>query len=372
MTELIAVSDFILDGRTLVRLLDAARTDEAAVATRLGLRPVRTPAEAIDGEPDLVLRYVDELPIHGRIRTAGRDEGAWTDDAFVIRRGPRPVALVPFEAIGRSAAEILAVRGTGAPAKLVSLLNLALLGGERIAVHAAAVVHGGLGIAACGWSGSGKTEVLLGFMERGARYVGDEWVHASATGMTGLPTPVRVQDWHLEQLPNLRAAIGRGTRLRLTAAGTIDGAVDGLARRRFGGARRIARLARPLTGRRSVDVAPARLFGADRIATGVPLDRLFLLETGLDETVRVEPIDASTVADRLALAHVHHRRELLAWYWQSRYAFPERTNDHLERSEAIERTRLAELFAGRPAYRVEHPHRVSLARLADDMERSLS
>jgi hypothetical protein len=372
MTEPIAVSEFRLDGRTLVRLFDADRADEAAVAARLGLRPLRAPTSVVDGAPDLVLRYVDELPISGRIRTAGRDEGAWTDDAFVIRRGSRPVALVPFEAIGRSAAEILVVRGTGAPAKLVSLLNLALLGGERIAVHAAAVVHGGLGIAACGWSGSGKTEVLLAFTDRGARYVGDEWIHASAAGMTGLPTPVRVQDWHLEQLPELRAAIGRGTRLRLTAAGAIDGVVDGLSRRRIGGSRRIARLARPLAGRRWVDVPPARLFGADRIAAGVPLDRLFLLETGFDETVRVEPIDPATVADRLALAHVHHRRELLSWYWQSRYAFPERTNELLEQSAAVERRRLAELFAGRPAYRVEHPHSVSLVRLTDEMERALS
>ena len=370
MTEPRGVTELALDGRPLVRLIDAAASDERAVASRLGL-PATRGASGDDPLPDLVLRYVAELPIRGTLRTVGRDDGAFSDDAFVVRRGGRPVAVVPFEAIGQPGAELLVVRGSGAPARLVSLLNLALLAGERTAVHASAVVHAGLGLAACGWSGSGKTEVLLGFMARGARYVGDEWVHVSPAGMTGLPQPVRVQDWHLEQLPELRARIGRGARIRLATAGAVDGAAGRLARGPLPGGRRLARLARPISGRRAVDRSPARLFGADAIATGVPLDRLFLLETGVDDAIRVEPIDPLAVADRLAFAHVHHRRELLSWYWQSRYAFPDRANELLERIEAVERERLRARFAGRPAHRVDHPERVSIARLADEMERTL-
>ena len=374
-----SIVDFELAGRTLVRLVGPAPRDERDVGMRLGIAPRRTgeasaAAVAAGGAdaPDLVLRFVAELPVLGRLRTVGRDDGAFTETQFVVMRGGRPVAIVPFESIGRAGTEIVVARGTGAPARLVSLLNLALLGGDRIAIHASAVVHRGVGIAACGWSGSGKTEVLLGLMARGASYVGDEWVLASPRdGMTGLPQPVRIQDWHLDQLPALRSRIGLRARARLATAGTVTGIGDAIARAPVGGVARVGRLAGRVAGRRHVDIHPVRLFGREAVASRAPLDRLILLETWPDDEIHVEPIDPLAVADRLALAHVHHRRELIALYWQARFAFPDQTSNMLERIEAVERERLRALFAERPAHRLSHPHRVSTAGLADAVERHL-
>lgn len=392
--------DLRLDGHVLVRLLDPTPADRAAVERRLGLQGVPAsathpaqpgpagggdpappgpagagePAVASDapGEPELTLRYVDDLPLHGPLRTVGRDDGAFTDDAFVIRRGRRPIAIVPLERIGQPGAELMVLRGSGAPARLVSLVNLGLLGHGRIALHAAAVECDGRGIAACGWSGSGKTEVLLGYVARGARVVGDEWIHATpATGrLVGLPEPVRVQDWHLAQVPELADRIGRRARLAMRGAAVVErlSRTVGTAARPVPGSGLLRAGAGRAAGRRHRDIAPERLLPADRRAAATSLDVLYLLETGLDPAIRVEPIDPARVAARMALAHVHHRRALLDWYWQARYAFPDRTNPLLERIEAVERDRLETLFASRPAFRVDHPHAVDVRALVDAME----
>lgn len=372
MTAIESTTDLLLDGRPLLRLVDPTPADLRAVADRLGLAPADDDDASAGGgasahaSPVLVLRYVASLPISGTLRTVGRDDGAFDDDAFVIRAGSRPVAIVPFERIGQPGAEITVVRGTGVPGRLVSLLNLALLGHDRIALHASAVELDGLGIAACGWSGSGKTEAMLGLVHAGGRFVGDEWTVLDAGGrLVGLPERIRIQDWHAAQLPSLRDAIGSPAVLRMRAAAAAErgGRWLGRAPRRVPMIRAVGRGAARVGSRRHVDVPADVLFGPDRRAAATTLDRLVLLETSTDPRIRVEPIDPALVADRLALAHVHHRRELLGWYWQSRFAFPDRRNALLDQIESVERERLAAAFSGRPAIRVEHPHAVDIAAL---------
>jgi hypothetical protein len=361
------IVDFRLDGRTLVRLVGPANGDVRAARARLGLAPVAVDGplgDAAAGPAELTIRYVDELGVTGPLRSVGRDEGAYTDDAFVIRKGRRPIAIVPLERIGGDAAEIAMVRDSGVPASLVPLVNLGLLGHGRVALHGSAVVHEGRGIAAVGWSGGGKTDVLLGFMDRGARDVGDEWLHADPeTGrIVGLPEPIRVEAAHLEAFPALRERIPRRARAAMTAGRAI-GRVPGLDG--------TGRVTRRLGGRPYVDLPPAKLFGPERLADGTSLDVVVWLETGLGDRVRVEPIEPASVAERLAFAHIHHRRNLLALYWQMRYAFPDRSNALLDDIAAIERERLARCFAGRPAIRVEGPSNVDGRALVDAIEGAL-
>jgi hypothetical protein len=233
-----------------------------------------------------------------------------------------------------------------------------------VALHGSAVVHEGRGIAAVGWSGGGKTDVLLGFMDRGALAVGDEWLHADPeTGrIVGLPEPIRVEAAHLATFPRLRERIPRRARTGMTAGRAI-GRVPGLDG--------TGRVTRRLGGRPYVDLPPAKLFGADRLADGADLDVVVWLETGLGDRVQVEPIDPAAVAERLAFAHVHHRRNLLALYWQMRYAFPDRRNSLLDDIADIERDRIGRCFAGRPAIRVAGPSDIDGRALVDAIEGAL-
>jgi hypothetical protein len=359
--------EFRLDGRTLVRLVDPANGDVRAARARLGLAPIAVDGplgDATAGTAELTIRYVDELGITGPLRSVGRDEGAYTDDAFVLRKGSRPIAIVPLERIGGDGAEITMLRDTGVPSSLVPLVNLGLLGHGRVALHGSAVIHEGRGIAAVGWSGGGKTDVLLGFMDRGAQHVGDEWLHADPeTGrIVGLPEPIRVEAAHLAAFPALRERIPRRARAGMRAGRAI-GRVPGLD-----GSDRVTRR---LGGRRYVDLPPAKLFGPDRLADGVALDVVVWLETGLGDRVRVEPIDPAAAAERLAFAHVHHRRTLLALYWQMRYAFPDRASALLDDIAIIERDRIGRCIAGRPAIRVEGPSDVDGRALVDAIEGAL-
>jgi len=212
--------DYDLHGVVGVRLLGATPREIAAVDEQLG--PIRRPLQR---PPDVVIRFVEHLQPSGTVRLLGLDEAGFTDDAFLVLRGKqksRARVQIPMATLGQSC-EILCERGVLAVPLLIPILNLTALARGALPLHAAALQYGGKGILVTGWSKGGKTETLLAFMAQGARYIGDEWVYIDAQGdtMHGVPEPVRVWDWHLQQLPALRQALGAGTRLRLRLLRTL-------------------------------------------------------------------------------------------------------------------------------------------------------
>jgi hypothetical protein len=115
------------------------------------------------------------------------------------------------------------------------------------------------------------------------------------------------------------------------------------------------------------DIDPDVLFGSDRRATGVSLDVVYWMVPGDGKSIVVTDADPSDVAARMAVAHHHHRRNLLEAYWRFRYAFPERRNELIDDAEARERQLLGEALAGTRVFRVDHPKPVNLDQLAAAM-----
>ncbi len=211
-----------LHGLLTIGLVDADRSDVKVIARQLGPLPQ---IDAVGGDSDMTIRFVDRLDVRGTLRQLGR-EAAYGDDAFLVLRGRRKTTVrvkIPVAEIGTTPLEIVAERGLSAVPFLLPILMLTLLSKGVVPVHASAFVANGRGTLVTGWAKGGKSEALLAFADHGATYVGDEWVFVTADGaaMAGLPEPMRLWDWQLAMVPRLRRQIGLGRRLRLgTAAST--------------------------------------------------------------------------------------------------------------------------------------------------------
>ena len=165
--------DLDLHGIVGIRLLDAQERDVRTVVRQIG--PLVRP---LDGEPDIVVRFVDELPDAGRMTYAGWPDCAATDEDFYLLRGREGVAartLLPVDDVG-SRCEIVCERRAGHVPHLLAVINMTALRRGVLPLHASAFTYRGVGVLATGWGKGGKTEVLLALAARGARYVGDEWV----------------------------------------------------------------------------------------------------------------------------------------------------------------------------------------------------
>jgi hypothetical protein len=362
-----AGADFDLHGLAGVRLLDASPADVAAVTQQLGLDQT-----ALEREPDIVIRFVERLRPGSCVRHVGLGEAAFTDDAFLVVRSKHKAPArveIDFTQIGE-AIEIVCESGLPAVPFLVPILNLTVLAGGALPLHASAFVHDGTGVVATGWTKGGKTEALLAFAARGAEYVGDEWVYVAADGsrVHGIPEPIRVWGWHLRQLPQYEALVRRADRTRLRAIELFLGAERALRRVKpgRGPAGAVTRLAPLLKRQQFVDIAPARLFGRAG-AQSASFDRLFFLVSSDSPEFAVEPVDPLEVAERMVFSLQHERLDLTAAYLKYRFAFPAAANPFIEQLEEIQRKALAQAFAGKPAFVVHHPYPCSLDALFEAM-----
>lgn len=359
--------DFDLHGLAGIRLLGAAPADVAVVRRQLGLAPGQ-----LDREPDVVIRFVDRLATGSRIRFVGLGEAAFTDDAFLVLRSKHKAPArveIDLAQIGETV-EIVCERGLPAVPFLVPILNLTVLAGGAVPLHASAFVHRGTGVVATGWTKGGKTEALLAFAAHGSRYVGDEWVYVTGDGsrVHGLPEPIRIWGWHLRQLPQYEALVGRADRTRLRAIELFLGSERAMRRVRVGTrpSRALTRLAPLLSRQLFVDVEPERLFGrAD--AQSAAFDRLFFLVSSDAPEIAVEPVDPLEVGERMVFSLQHERLDFLAAYLKYRFAFPAAVNPFLEQVEEIQRQALARAFAGKAAFVVHHPYPCSLEALHEAM-----
>jgi hypothetical protein len=350
--------DYDLHGIAGVRLVGARSPDAAVVDRQLG--GLRAPLRR---DPDVLVRFVDHLEVPRPVRLLGAGEAAFTDDAFLLLRSrhkARARVRVDVERLG-AGGEIVVERGAPAVPLLVAIVNLAALANGALALHASAFAYRGLGIVATGWSKGGKTEALLAFMQRGARFVGDEWVYIAPEGdrVHGLPEPIRLWDWHLRQLPAVRGRVARRDRVLLgplrVAAGTAG---------RRAPARRLAAL---LERQLHVDAAPSRLFDPEAIALSAGFDRLFLMRSWEDPDVRVAAIGGDEIAARMAFSLRHERAPLVACYEQFRFAFPDRVNPLIEQAPERERALLDRFLGSRAAHAVDHPYPVRFDALFEAM-----
>jgi hypothetical protein len=355
--------DFDLHGLAGVGVVDATPRDVAVVARQLGPLPRR-----LDREPDVSIRFVDRLEPAGRLRYLGAREAGWADDGFYVLRSRKQPAMVrlPIDRIG-GVCEIVCQRGLPAVPFLIATLNLTVLVNGGLPLHAGAFELDGRGVLVTGWSKGGKTELLMAATRAGARYIGDEWVYLTADGaMHGIPEPVRLWDWHLDQLPDVRRDLSAADRMRLRllpVAGRLDGSLPGPVRRSPPG-RLLHRAVPVVDGQRHVDLAPERLFGTLGSLSG-RLDHVLFVVAAAGPEIEVTPVDPLEVAHRMVFSLLHERLDLATLYLQARYALPDLVNPNLDAMESLQRERLVTFLSGKPAHQIVHPYPVDFGAFLD-------
>lgn len=338
------------------------------VARQFGIDP-----GPIIGEADLTFTWVDRLG-GSRLRLIGRGEAAWDDEHYYLLSGPEPGAArmeLPFDRLGPGC-ELRIEAPMVRPPLLVHLVNVMLLARGTLVLHASAAQLNGRGVVAPGWSKGGKTEALLAMLDRGAGLISDEWTYVdpATRRMTGSPGPVRLEDWHLDQVPSLRALVGRGPQRRVRVARRVQalyGRVGGRVRHLpFG--RYVDRAAKLLDDERHVDLAAASLpAGPD---APVAIDAIAWMVASSEPGIVVVPGVAAELAERMTFSHQHHREALVAAYLQFRFAFPDRRSELMDTLEARELDLLSRALAPDiPVIEVRHGPRPSIRDLGREMSR---
>jgi hypothetical protein len=358
--------DLDLHGRVGIRLIDASPSDRAAVVRQLG--PL---SGGLERPPDITIRFVDRLPDDGPLRYIGHEDAGFTDDRYLVLRGrhrSRVRVAIPMDALG-GPLEILCEHGLPAVPLLVAVVNLTALARDLLPMHACAFRHDGLGVLIVGWAKGGKSETLLAFTSRGAELVGDEWIYLdSATHrLGGLPEPMRVWDWQLQAMPDLRPRVPASARRRLALTRLGVSGLRAVPRLPLVGrsaAGRLAERVRPLVENQlSVQVAPDRLLDTPAVRGGVALDRIVLVLSHERDEIEVVAADPVDLARRATASFMFEMTDFLGHYQRFRYAFPGRTNPWLDGLEGRYAAAIEAGFRDVPAITAAHPYPLAIPRL---------
>jgi hypothetical protein len=364
-------TDFDLHGIVGIRLLDARPAEIAMITRQLG--SIQRP---LSSEPDITIRFVDALTTASRMTLLGIDDAGFTDDAFFVLRGKHKSQIkvqIPFADIGQRRCDIVAERGLPAVPLLLAIVNLTAIAQGVLPLHASAFEYNGTGALVTGWSKGGKSETLLAFTANGARYVGDEWIYLSADGqrMYGIPEPMRLWKWHLDEMPQYQAAVPRSDRLKLRALELLTRTVDRVGESRIGHGSAPLKLLRrvsPVLKRQlNVQVPPKRLFGdAAGSISGVP-QKFFFVASHAAPDIAMQRSEAVQIARRMVFSLEEERADFMAYYRKFRFAFPEARNELIETLEDRQREMLMAALAHIETWEVYHPYPVSIPLLYDAM-----
>jgi hypothetical protein len=359
--------DFEIQGIVGIRLVNATTGDATGFARQLGQYQA-----SLAREPDIIIRFERELA-PSKLKYLGLNWAGFTDEGFYVlgRKDGEVRARIPFNDIGNQC-EIVCQSGLGSVPLLFDIIRMVFLRENFVPVHGSAFLYEGNGILVVAWAKGGKTETLLAFAERGAQYVGDEWVMLSSDGqaMFGIPVPVTIWDWQFRYIPNLLPRIGTKKQLLFKTIHWLDRIHGTLGPGKLGQVFPLEILGRalPLLKQKlSISLLPRGLFG-DRVCQGnAALDMVFLPMSQSEPGISVVPCDPVEAARRMASSNEYEHTFLFQYYRAFRFAFPHLRNKFMEESAELQRSLLCRSLASKEAYMVMHPYPVSLDELFEKM-----
>jgi hypothetical protein len=360
--------DFDVHGVLGVRLLDGSASDVEAVRRVLG-----TPMQGLDRAADVVVRFVEKLPLQGA--TLVRSNGStFTDEGFLIleseTRGVR--AQIPLWELG-SACEIVCESGGRSVPMLMDAVRLAALKKGLIPITASAFEYEGVGVLVAGGREGGKTSALLAFARQGALFVGDGLIFVRSDGraMFGLDTALSLTERQLEILPNgahlatplERLQVGLGERLERARRWAAEGAAQGSLRERLSAA--IEPTLRPLA---TIERTSRPLF-ADAVAETAEPRQLFLTLCHDATDIRVKGVTTEDFVGRVGNLLHQDDLPLLRHHLDYRFAALGQSDAFVDRAHDLRRSLLERAFAGKEAFVLRRPRNVSVEALFKAMTR---
>lgn len=360
-----------LNGRVQFSVRDVV-TVELQAATRQDVRVVTAqlgPPADTGAEPDIIVRFVDRLKLGSSLTSVGFGEAGYDATSFYLLKTTGNTATrvrIPFDQIGQRC-EIVCEHGLPAIPLLVAIVNLTALARGALPLHASAVRFRDRSLLATGWSKGGKTESVLALAALGAEYISDEWTYIvnDGTEILGLPEPIRLWNWQLQQLPAVRRKLSRRERARLVAVQLGGDAFLRAGRSNWAGAR-VLRRAQPIVARQgNIRVPPHELFGGRMVEGRSPLDIVLFVQTHDSPNTVIESIPGGEVSRRMLHSLAHERLAFTALYQQYRYAFPDRSSRVVESAGCREAQLLSRAFDNRNAFMVKHPYPVDLKELGN-------
>lgn len=348
-----------------LRLVNATDADVDAIIRQTGASHVSSVSDC-----DLVVRYVSRLETKQPLRHLMMGDAGFTDEEFWVFMGRDHACLVLGDS--ERVPEIICASGTSQIPMLTWMIHLAAIGKGILPMHASAFCFQGHGVVASGWPKGGKTSSLFAFLAHDAQFISDDWLYIDRDGMAyGIPQPIKLSDWQLAQLPQIRSRVpaSKLQRMRIVrAVDTFERRIPERWRRGFAPATAFHQVVHYLNKKqRHVYLKPQDLFGQGVEAFTGNIETVLITLSHESSEIVVRETSVEEAVERLTYAQLHEWQELRDIYIQYRYAFPHLRVEIIDQLESCLRQMLTTALHDKQILTVMHPHPVPLNHLFESV-----
>lgn len=317
-------------GAVVVRLVDVPRRTAQSISAALG--PLTTESTR---PPDITVEFRG-LPMPADATVLGAGNAAFDTSQYLVLDPVRsqPIASLPFDQVGASLSMTCSPEATSVPF-LPELVNHAFMAKGYLPLHASAVSFDGHGLVFMGWPHGGKTGASLAFVNRGATFVGDEWLILSPDGseLLAFSWPMSISDRQSRQVDVLDGIRPRRGATIIRATGYVKSLIRFVRATRLGDSSPIAaaeRFLQRLPSRVSIEVDPRSAFPHRIEPPTVNPTHHVLILNHTHETTAFSSCSPASLAKRMVQANRYEQRTFYAAYQAFCFAFPGRRSPLLD------------------------------------------
>lgn len=257
-----------------------------------------------------------------------------SDNTTYLLQKRSAVARISFNTLLTDATTELLLSPTIAAQTVVtlveSLVHLALIRLGRTFVHSSAVTYHGKGIVFSAWAHTGKSNIVLGLLGRGAGYLADDWSIIAPDTIYAYPKSLNLFDYNFKHYPELKKTVPLGLRTVFgvnRAVVTIGRSVPQLLKtlHHYSG-----KAADVLDAMGHIKVPILKAFPTASLPATAPLTRLFLVIRSRVPQVTLSQISPADYAHSMTLCAYHERKIFFTWYTMSQFAEPSIHNPLLD------------------------------------------
>lgn len=343
---------FDLKGYINLQVIGAEEKEIKLIQKQLGV----TGGANASKDVDITLRFVEHLAPE-KINFVGFNKFGYTDKEFYLLN-PLTGSVetqIPLNQIGDKC-EIFCQRGINRIPLLIEILKISFLQKNILSLHASAFEYDRKGIVMMGWAHGGKTSALLAYMQKGAKFVADDWVlyDLEKDHVFGFSGKLSLSENHLQQMPVLQSNLGYSNKIYLMGLNILINLFQQVIN--VFKIRMLHKLVHKLRDNLRVDLRPQDIFQSEKIAEHCSPRKFMLMTSHNQNSVEVQPITSAELIDAYHQANDNDYSQLHETYLAYRFAFPSRRNMNIEKRHITETRLLKMALVDKQTLRIFHPY----------------
>ncbi|MFC1662945.1 hypothetical protein ACFL04_02125 [Patescibacteria group bacterium] len=193
---------------------------------------------------------------------------------------------------------------------------------KALFIHASAVKLNQHGVVFSAWAHTGKSNLVLGMLKRGAGYLADDWTIIDEDNIYAYPKSLNLFNYNFKHYPELKKKAPKKLRALFALNSLVLKTMSPFAK----GNNTIAHYAREvkqvLDAKGHVRIPLRQAFPVNQIVGETKLTDLFLIARINTEEFKYEDMPAETYAQVMSLCLEYERRDFLSWYRMSQFVNP--------------------------------------------------